>query len=214
MSLVPQEDLEARIRRMANEIMDMVVDKALDFCGDKVMEEEDVDHVLVNSTDNALPVQEISLVENPVMVDEGCFEVVPGSEIVAYVVNFPWRMPSLKAARYTIVWKGMGVGLGIYWATLPRPGGPPAAWVADLRAAAAIKEVVVSLTRSSPRLAGVADHHILEKAKLRAAWRNLDHEGITPPPPSSHDYSISSKISNLGVALGCNPKQISDSVSL
>nr|CAB3467520.1 unnamed protein product [Digitaria exilis] len=45
-----------------------------------------------------------------------------------------------------------------------------------LVAAAAIKEVVMSPTRSSPRLAGVSDQLILERAKIRAAWKNLDRE--------------------------------------
>nr|CAB3447302.1 unnamed protein product [Digitaria exilis] len=43
-----------------------------------------------------------------------------------------------------------------------------------LAAAAGIREVVLTPTRASPRLAGVADQHALEKAKSRAAWRNLD----------------------------------------
>ncbi|CAO2164467.1 unnamed protein product [Urochloa humidicola] len=47
----------------------------------------------------------------------------------------------------------------------------------SLAAAAGIKELVVSPTRSSPRLAGAIDQHALEKAKKRAAWRNLDTEG-------------------------------------
>ncbi|CAN6249307.1 unnamed protein product [Urochloa humidicola] len=47
----------------------------------------------------------------------------------------------------------------------------------NLGAAARIKEVVVSPARSSPRLAGASDQHTLEKAKKRAAWRNLETEG-------------------------------------
>nr|CAB3465745.1 unnamed protein product [Digitaria exilis] len=46
----------------------------------------------------------------------------------------------------------------------------------ELGAAAAIKEVVMSPTRSSPRLADAPDQHILERAKLRVAWKNLDRE--------------------------------------
>ena len=85
-----------------------------------------------------------------------------------------------------------------------------------LVAAAGIKEVVSQPTRSSPRLAGGADHHILEKAKLRAAWRNLDGPGnsISSGPFSLPNDVISTMVSNLGVSLGSNQKQVSDSVSL
>nr|CAB3468585.1 unnamed protein product [Digitaria exilis] len=45
-----------------------------------------------------------------------------------------------------------------------------------LAAAAGIKEAGLSQTRSSPRLAAAIDQHSLEKAKKRAAWKNLDTE--------------------------------------
>nr|CAB3465546.1 unnamed protein product [Digitaria exilis] len=43
-----------------------------------------------------------------------------------------------------------------------------------LVAAGGIKEIVMQPTRSSPRLAGAVDCHIMEKAKSRATWKNLD----------------------------------------
>jgi hypothetical protein len=43
--------------------------------------------------------------------------------------------------------------------------------------AAGIQETTMSPTRASPRLAGVPDQHVMEKAKKRAAWKNLDNGG-------------------------------------
>lgn len=68
--------------------------------------------------------------------------------------------------------------------------------------------------RASPRLAKVADQHVLEKAKKQAAWRNLDTPGNDLSPHSFSDHVISSKVCNLGVGLGSNPKQLSNLVAL
>ncbi|CAO2152564.1 unnamed protein product [Urochloa humidicola] len=45
---------------------------------------------------------------------------------------------------------------------------------AKAMAAAAIQEAVISPTRSSPRLAGNAEEHAMEKAQKRAAARALE----------------------------------------
>jgi hypothetical protein len=47
----------------------------------------------------------------------------------------------------------------------------------SLLVAAGIQETTMSPTRASPRLAGVPDQHVMEKAKKRAAWKNLDNGG-------------------------------------
>ncbi|ONM27490.1 hypothetical protein ZEAMMB73_Zm00001d007744 [Zea mays] len=131
---------EEKIRKMANEIMDMVVDMTLDFCVDKVIAEEDGEH-LEGAADG---ISIDMVVESPT---DCPMKVVNGGSLDGVLVD---KLP----AAFSVV------------------GG-----VSDddmLVAAAGIKEVASQPKRSSPRLAGGADHHILEKAKLRAAWRNLD----------------------------------------
>jgi hypothetical protein len=83
-----------------------------------------------------------------------------------------------------------------------------------LEAAAGIREVLLPPTRSIPRLTGVADCHVMERAKQRTAWKNLDHGGTFSAscPPLYH--VIVSKVNNLGVDMGSNDIQICESVSL
>lgn len=45
---------------------------------------------------------------------------------------------------------------------------------AAIQAAVEKKKVISMVPRSSPRLMGVADSHVMERAKKWAAWRNLE----------------------------------------
>jgi hypothetical protein len=54
----------------------------------------------------------------------------------------------------------------------------------------------------------------MEKAKKRAAWKNLDSGGNDTLTRFSSDHVIVSKASRLGVVLGSNPKQLMNSVAL
>lgn len=47
MAVEQNEDVEEKIRKMANEIMDMVVDMTLEYCVDKVLAEEDVEYEIM-----------------------------------------------------------------------------------------------------------------------------------------------------------------------
>ncbi|XP_062188905.1 uncharacterized protein LOC133892218 [Phragmites australis] len=91
--------------------------------------------------------------------------------------------------------------------------GAPAAVVA----AAAVEEVRNTPKRSSPRLAKHNDDDSIQKAKKRAAWKNLDFSGGNTTDLSFIPFSvneISSHVSALGVSVGNNPNLVVDSVNL
>lgn len=68
---------------------------------------------------------------------------------------------------------------------------------AAIQVAAAIQEANSGTTRASPRLAGVTDSPVLDRAKKRAAWKNLEPgEGKMLSFVSLPDHSIASKIIN------------------
>lgn len=243
-------DTEEKIRKMANEIMDMAVDMSLDFCVDKVLAEEDGEYLegaadgisidMVAESPTVCPMKVViagSL--DGVLVDNlpAAFSVVGGvSDDGVCSGGSPSEALLMGDTGATMVAADLVQeshpsrpleSLAVY-ARRGAVSAPPCsrrglqqpglgALSSDmLVAAAGIKEVVSQPTRSSPRLAGGADHHILEKAKLRAAWRNLDGPGnsISSGPFSLPNDVISTMVSNLGVSLGSNQKQVSDSVSL
>ncbi|ONM26333.1 hypothetical protein ZEAMMB73_Zm00001d007212 [Zea mays] len=201
-------DTEEKIRKMANEIMDIVVDMSLDFCVDKVLAEEDgeylegaadgisIDMVAESPTDCPMKVVNGGSLDG-VLVDKlpAAFSVVGGvSDDGVCGGGSPSEAMLMADTEATMVAADLVQEshpgrprecLAVY-ARRGAVSAPPCsrrglqqpglgALSSDmLVAAAGIKEVVSQPTRSSPRLAGGADHHILEKAKLRAAWRNLD----------------------------------------
>lgn len=72
-----------------------------------------------------------------------------------------------------------------------------------IRAAAEIKEAISVAPRSSPRLVGVADNHVMERLKKRAAWKNLENGEGNPLSILSFDDSVvASKISSIGILVG------------
>lgn len=82
-----------------------------------------------------------------------------------------------------------------------------------VRAAANIKEVVATQPRSSPRLVDVVDSHVMERAKMRPAWRNLESgEGTSLSILSFSDHVVSSKFANLGINLGNDDLESRDAV--
>ncbi|CAO2199414.1 unnamed protein product [Urochloa humidicola] len=234
MSMEQREEMEVEIQRMASEILDMAVDRTLNFCADKVLaeeEDEQMDNMLDEEcyddeydtlvpTPHSVPfveAHEKAAAENEVLtvpmggMDDAAV-VLPASKPVgrsspshgvqdreldlrhakagadeAEGVQAPASWPGRARARsgYAVLLERRAA------ASAPpcfRAGCPQASteqqrlWngsvlAESLAAAARIKEVVVSPTRSSPRLAGATDQHALEKAKKRAAWRNLDTEG-------------------------------------
>jgi hypothetical protein len=101
-----------------------------------------------------------------------------------------------------------GVGLKLHKA-------PKASPAAALVAAAGIKEVLTTPTRSSPRLAGAIEEHVMDKVKKRAALKNLEPiEGKTSNSSflSFSDVVVHSNLSNMGVTLGKNDSEVSDSI--
>lgn len=86
-----------------------------------------------------------------------------------------------------------------------------------MTAAAAIKEVTTTPKRASPRLAKNIDIDSVNKAKKRAAWKNLDFSTGNMSDFSFIQFpsvDISKRLSNLGINLGHNTSLINDSVNL
>ena len=84
-------------------------------------------------------------------------------------------------------------------------------------AAATIDEVKKTPKRAIPRLAKHNDVDSMQKAKKRAAWKNLDFGGGNTSNFSFIHFpsvDISSRISDLGVSLGSTPSMVSDSINL
>lgn len=172
MSDMLREEMEAKVQRMAAEIIDMAVDKTLDFCVDNVLAEEDDEQGLGAMEDDSSAFETFS-------DGSGGVGWVTGSEIAASEKLPPVDRPGRAGERLVagcLVRRGSGSAPPTFRAELQQPdlGARP---TDQLTVAAGIKEAALSPTRASPRLASVADQHILEKAKKRAAWRNLDTEG-------------------------------------
>nr|CAB3476880.1 unnamed protein product [Digitaria exilis] len=135
--------MEEKIQRMVVEIIDMAVDKTLDFCLDKVLAEEEVDHDMAVTAEEGERSQEER-------VGRACKRMAAPS--VAMRRTTESAPPHLRSVQQQLVFDSY-----------------------EMHAAAAgIKEVALSPTRSSPRLARVVDQHVMDRAKKRAAWGNLD----------------------------------------
>jgi hypothetical protein len=191
---VRTEGLEDRIQRLADEIIDMAVNSSVDKCCDLVLAEVDEE-----AFDGRM--EETDLVD------------VAGAPMVAVAqkgqaeVLHPEAQPSsLGVSPVPAACRGMG--LGILKPQLASPVTTPIA-------AASIKEALTTPTRSSPRLAGALEEHVMDKARKRAALKNLEPiEGNISNPsfPSFSDIVIHSELSKIGVSLGKNSSEISDSL--
>lgn len=187
-----REEMERKIRKMANKIMDMDVDMTLDYCVDKVLAEEETDQgdgrndveVYDDEDDfldrDSLPQSDLAASDSVVVEVEATprrvLEVAGVGELdrtsrESERSGSGW--PTCRSAgsappRLRNEHSLVSPGVGFTWCRL-----------ADhIKAAAAgIMETTLSPTRASPRLAKVVDQHVMEKAKKRAAWRNLDIEG-------------------------------------
>jgi hypothetical protein len=85
----------------------------------------------------------------------------------------------------------------------------------EVQATAAIKEVVLSPTRSSPRLAHFIDKHTLSKAERRVAEKNLElKEGnlLDTSLGSFNFFDAVARISHLGIYYGINDNERVSSV--
>jgi hypothetical protein len=179
------EALEDKIKRLAEEIIDMAVNNSIDKCCDLVMAESDEEKVDGRVEDA------ISDVQAGVLTEESELPVLAAASS---------RVPDADDRPTTIT------------AAHKPPKAPPAA---ALTAAAGIKEVLATPTRSSPRLAGAIEEHVMDRVKKRAALKNLEPvEGKTSNSSflSFSDVVVQSNLSNIGVTLGKNDSEVSDSI--
>nr|CAB3460933.1 unnamed protein product [Digitaria exilis] len=181
----------------------MAVDKTLDYCVDKVLAEDDDslveiaedasnvgavlfgDRSVANESDGSLDVVMVDNLAAALSGDGGKNDAGKGSggalDVGVMVANdllvdarlgraqdCPAAYPGRKGAGSAPPGPRKGQLQSVLGVPTPR----------ELEVVARIEEVKSQPTRSSPRLAGVADHHILDKAKLRTAWKNLDHPVI------------------------------------
>jgi hypothetical protein len=94
-----------------------------------------------------------------------------------------------------------------------KPQKPPAAGA--LSTAAGVKAVLATPTRSSPRLAGAFEEHVLDKARKRAALKNLEPMKGKNPSSSFLSFSdavVQSSLNSIGVALGNRDSEVLDSI--
>ncbi|CAO2173343.1 unnamed protein product [Urochloa humidicola] len=193
MSTDQREEMEAKIQRMASEIIDMAVEKSLNFCADKILEEEEDERL------NGMLDKDCSNDNEPAPKAD----LVPLGGIQAAVGVLPALKPAgLSSTSHNVLNGGPELAkgaqvlagrLGRAHVRLDQAGAlacrtagsaPPSfragglqlldeqQWLQNgvemsenLVATARIKEVVVSPARSSPRLAGASDQHTLERPR-------------------------------------------------
>jgi hypothetical protein len=179
------EALEDKIKRLAEEIVDMAVNNSIDKCCDLVTAESEDEMVAGRVVDAVSDGQAGLLTEEP--------ELPFLAAAVPRESEAEDRPLSVEAAR--------------------KPQKPPAAGA--LSAAAGVKAVLATPTRSSPRLAGAFEEHVLDKARKRAALKNLEPMKGKNPNSSFLSFSdavVQSSLNSIGVALGNRDSEVLDSI--
>jgi hypothetical protein len=168
---VRTEGLEDRIQRLTDEIIDMAVNRSVDKCCDLVLAEANEEAV-----DGRM--------EETNLVDAAGASMGAVAQKGQAEVLYPEAQPSsLCVSPVPAACRGTGLG-----ALTPQLASPVKAPIA----AASINEALATPTRSSPRLAGSFEEHVMDKAKKRAALKNLEPiEGNTSNPPLSFPFGYS-----------------------